>query len=144
MTASSTTSEMPLKRIAEYKDDSDTIEIAYITRSYFTRHGAGYLVNECSKNNINPMIEDKTNVPNPYQDSIRYGKFDLKSFEDHVRRDINKGKAILNNNLHNVTYSVFATHLNYVPLEPSTFNDLFNKYYGSADPYAENIHCQML
>ena len=145
LTPSSTTSEVPLKRIAKHRDASDTIEIVYVTRSYFTRHGAGYLVNECSKNNINPMIEDKTNVPNPYQDSIRYGKFDLKSFEKRVRRDIRKGEEILNYDLDNVTHSVFATHLNYIPLEPSTFDDdLFDTYYGSADPYAENVYSRML
>lgn len=144
LTPSSTTAEVPLQRIAEYKNASDTVEVIYVTRSYFTRHGAGYLVNECPKNDINPMIEDKTNVPNPYQDSIRYGKFDIKSFEERVRRDIRKGREILEHNWENITYSVFVTHLNYVELEPSKIRELFYTYYGSADPYAENVYRQML
>lgn len=50
-------------------------EICYITRSYFTRHGAGAFPTECDKNVINPNIIDETNSYNDYQQIIRYGLF---------------------------------------------------------------------
>lgn len=144
VSASSTTAEVPLQRIVQYRDDDDTIEVAYITRSYFTRHGAGYLTNECPMNEINPLIVDKTNTPNPYQDSIRYGKFDLKSFEERVWRDICNSTKVCHYHENNVTFSVFATHINYVSFEDPfiRFGEMFNKYYESADPYAENVVSQ--
>lgn len=50
------------------------LEIIYVTRTYVTRHGAGRLDCECAKEDICPTMEDKTNVPNPWQDSLRYAK----------------------------------------------------------------------
>ncbi len=137
VSASSTTSEVPLDRIKLYKKPEDTIEIIYITRSYFTRHGAGYLEGECAKNEINPLIVDKTNVPNPFQDSIRYGKFDLETFKERVYRDMSKTPLYTSLD---VTYSLFVTHLNYTPLkELDELQEFFDKCYESADPFAENV-----
>lgn len=140
LTASSTTAEIPLQRIMECKGVDDTIEIAYITRSYFTRHGAGYLVNECPMNEINPLIVDKTNVPNPHQDSIRYGKFDFASFKERVTRDLKNVHDIVPiEDWHSITPSIFVTHLNYTDFNFNEIGTIFNKYYKSADPYAENV-----
>ena len=50
------------------------MEIIYVTRTYVTRHGAGRLDCECDKEDICPAMEDKTNVPNLWQDSLRYAK----------------------------------------------------------------------
>jgi len=46
----------------------EDIEIVYVTRAYMTRHGAGPFPHE----SINLDFEDKTNVPNQYQGSMRY------------------------------------------------------------------------
>jgi len=55
-------------------------EVIYVSRSYVTRHGAGMLDNEVPKDKIGCNIVDKTNVPNPWQGTLRYGLFN--SVED--------------------------------------------------------------
>jgi adenylosuccinate synthase len=52
------------------------IEVCYVTRTYITRHGAERFDTECNKSEINDHIIDLTNIPNPFQDSIRYGFID--------------------------------------------------------------------
>jgi len=106
VTASSTTSNIPMQRI---KDLDCDVEICYITRSYFTRHGAGKFLTECAKSEINPDIEDKTNVYNDYQESIRYGLFSLKDFEWRIFEDFHNAWKIKSD----IKCSVFITHLNY-------------------------------
>lgn len=64
-------------------------EIAYITRTYVTRHGAGRLDYECRKEDINPDMTDRTNVPNPWQDALRYGKHPAgEEFFRYIKRDL--------------------------------------------------------
>ena len=52
------------------------VEVCYVTRTYLTRHGAGRLDGECEKKEINPDMVDQTNVPNPFQGTLRYAKLD--------------------------------------------------------------------
>ena len=56
-------------------DRNITVKNIYVTRTYFTRHGNGDIgtFGECSKSSINAFMEDKTNVPNPWQGNLRYG-----------------------------------------------------------------------
>lgn len=58
-------------RLLEGKNFS--AEVCYVTRSYLTRHGIGPLEEEARKNEINADMIDKTNVPNPFQGTLRYG-----------------------------------------------------------------------
>ncbi len=51
-----------------------SLEVIYVTRTYVTRHGAGPLNHECAKESINPRMEDRTNVPNPWQNCLRYAR----------------------------------------------------------------------
>lgn len=48
-------------------------EVCYVTRSYATRHGLGFMENEVSKKEINNDMIDQTNVPNEFQGTLRYG-----------------------------------------------------------------------
>lgn len=65
------------------------LEIIYVTRTYVTRHGAGRLDGECAKEDICPTMEDKTNVPNPWQDSLRYAKHpSVREFFRPVLQDL--------------------------------------------------------
>ena len=65
------------------------IEIYYVTRTYVTRHGMGRLDYECSKEAINPHMVDKTNVPNFWQDALRYAKHPVgQEFWKYIRRDL--------------------------------------------------------
>ena len=47
----------------------------YISRTYFTRHGAGPFPEEDQK----IRFEDKTNIPNKYQEALKFGSIDETS-----------------------------------------------------------------
>ena len=63
------------------------IEVCYVTRTYLTRHGAGRLDGECDKAEINPDMQDFTNVPNPHQGTLRYARLDEKSLKERILKD---------------------------------------------------------
>ena len=54
------------------------INAYYVSRTYMTRHGAGRFDTECEKKDINFFMLDRTNVPNIFQDTLRYGALDYK------------------------------------------------------------------
>lgn len=63
--------------------------IAYVTRTYVTRHGVGRLDHECSKEEINPHMIDRTNVPNCWQDTLRYAKHPVgEDFWKYIKKDL--------------------------------------------------------
>jgi len=67
-----------------------SMEIIYVSRTYMTRHGAGRLDYECSKEEINPQMTDLTNLPNPWQGSLRYAKHPSgDAFFHYIRQDLN-------------------------------------------------------
>lgn len=138
VTASKTTSYVPIKRV---KNIDCNIELCYITRSYFTRHGNGVFPTECPKAEINAEIIDKTNVYNYYQQSIRYGKFDFGEFYSRVNTDIANSKQITNN----LKTSIFITHLNYTNGDicgNCSIDDLttkFDRAYMSSSRYSEDV-----
>lgn len=75
-------------------------EVCYVTRTYVTRHGRGRLDYECDKAEINGRMTDLTNVPNPWQDQLRYayhpsgGEFwravskDLALWQGEIRKSL--------------------------------------------------------
>lgn len=95
----------PFESLSRLNTAPQDIEVCYITRPYFTRHGAGPFVTECSKDEINPDMEDTTNVNNQFQDSLRYGKFDIDSFCERICDDVCLAK--------DANISIFVTQLNY-------------------------------
>lgn len=139
LTPSKTTSQLPLKRIQNLQNKN--IEVCYITRSYFTRHGAGKFPTECNKSRINNCIEDITNVNNEFQESIRYGLFDKIEFTNRITTDTSISKQIYTD----YTTSVFVTHLNYTNGDLAgncTLNDIinmFDKAYLSDSKYSEDV-----
>ena len=62
-------------------------ELFYVSRSYATRHGAGPMEMECTKEEINPDIVDSTNIENEYQGALRFGKLDLNNLLKRVEND---------------------------------------------------------
>jgi adenylosuccinate synthase len=78
------------KRIIENVEWNDeiNIETCYVSRTYLTRHGAGKFQSECNKKFINEYMFDKTNVPNPFQDTLRYGTLDLGELYSRCSDDI--------------------------------------------------------
>lgn len=86
LTPSNTGLENPVEMILRLFPESD-VETCYVTRPYLTRHGAGRLDNECSKEEINPYMEDLTNVPNSHQGALRYGKMNIGELIYRIHKD---------------------------------------------------------
>lgn len=104
-TPSNTGVQNPYEIIERIMPDAN-VEVCYVTRTYMTRHGAGDFESECDKAEINSSMEDKTNVPNPYQGSIRYGFLDVNKLVERINTDINS----IGDNSYKVSLAV--THIN--------------------------------
>lgn len=71
----------------------ENIEIVYATRAYMTRHGAGPFQTELEAKPYE-RIEDLTNVPNPYQDTLRFGLLDLDLLRKTIQNDLLNAKRL--------------------------------------------------
>lgn len=105
LTPSNTGIENPLKIISGLNSTLD-IEVCYVTRTYVTRHGAGKLDDECAKDDINPLMVDLTNIPNPHQGTLRYAKLDLDKLQNRVQEDFKPMKK------YGAKLSLAITHYN--------------------------------
>ena len=107
--------------------DEINVETCYVSRTYLTRHGAGKFPSECDKSLIKPFMFDKTNVPNPHQDTLRYGMLDLKELRDRCVKDV----GTFGN-----TKSIAITHGNEYAADMKFLEDLFdgwNIYYSDGE-----------
>jgi adenylosuccinate synthase len=68
------------------------LDVAYITRVYLTRHGAGPLPHELGRLPY-PRITDATNVHNDWQGSLRFGWLDLELLGNTIREDLARNKS---------------------------------------------------
>ena len=107
LTPSHTTSLESARRIAALPGATRTA-ILYVTRAYLTRHGAGPFPTECPKEAINPAMTDRTNVPNPHQQCLRYGRFDGAAVLARVKADAETSRRVLPD----LSVSALVTHLN--------------------------------
>ena len=78
------------------------------------RHGAGRFDTECPKEEIDPAIRDLTNLPNPSQGTIRFGKLNYHSLLRRVQRDFLELEADpqIKEARIQTGFSIAATHLN--------------------------------
>lgn len=83
-TTSNTGLTNPINLLGE-KDFS--AEVLYVSRAYLTRHGIGDLEGEVCKAEINANMLDKTNVPNPFQGSLRYGFDAQNEMKERIKKD---------------------------------------------------------
>ena len=125
-------------------------EIVYVTRTYVTRHGAGPLPRALPAEQSAFLRNDRTNVPNPWQGTLRAAAHgDAADFVHAVRGD-------LADNPLNASVSLFVTHLNEtdgcmltdtgrIPAETycraDALRTVFARVYYSDSPYAENVRC---
>ena len=84
-TTSNTGLVNPVAILGDRKDFS--AEVCYVTRSYLTRHGIGPLEEAANKAEINADMIDKTNVPNNFQGSLRYGYLEDKAQAARIEKD---------------------------------------------------------
>ena len=92
-----TRSNTGMKNVAEiiskagFQDQN--IEIVYVARAYMTRHGAGPFSTELGYKPYAKIV-DLTNVPNPYQDTLRFGLLDLDNLADTIRKDLQNAQGL--------------------------------------------------
>jgi len=91
-------------------DKPDELNIYYITRYYKTRHGAGPMLHEGKK--PHELVKDKTNVPNMWQDSLRYGLLDVNKTNDDISKDFFQSGAFNNANMNLVITCMDQAHDN--------------------------------
>lgn len=116
LTPSNTGIKNPLDIIGDRQVD---VEVCYVSRTYMTRHGAGRFDTECKKSDINKNIVDLTNIPNPFQDTIRYGMLMLDDLKNRIISDL--GSA-------NVNKSIAITHLNEYGVEQNELKKIFSEF----------------
>lgn len=119
------------KRIIESVEwvDEVNIETCYVSRTYLTRHGAGKFPSECSKRLINEYMFDKTNIPNPHQDTLRCGTLNLKELYERCCKDIGDFKC---------KKSIAITHCNEYDWNNNQLIELFkdwNVYYSDGETH---------
>ena len=106
-----------MKNVAELIDrvfHKAVIEVCYVTRTYATRHGAGNLDNECDYRELNMSLYDKTNVENPFQGKLRYGKLDTSKLLSRVLSDYNSFEK---RDYHTWIHTLAVTHTNEYELD---------------------------
>ena len=133
LTPSNTGIRNPLEIISKI-DCKLNIEVCYVTRTYLTRHGAGRLDGECDKQEINPDMQDLTNVPNPHQGTLRYAKLIEKSLEERILKDFEPARK------YGAKLSLAITHENeYDYVFSNTFKKNFDCIYYSDGETRESV-----
>lgn len=133
LTPSNTGLKNPLKIISNMHCNPD-VEVCYVTRTYLTRHGAGRLDGECDKKEINPDMQDLTNVPNPHQGTLRYAKLIEKSLEERILKDFEPARK------YGAKLSLAITHENeYDYVFSNTFKKKFDYIYYSDGETRESV-----
>lgn len=84
---------------------AESTDVFYVSRSYMTRHGAGPMDTECKKEDINPTIVDTTNIPNDWQDALRFGYINTDKLYKRVKSDFSRYE--------NAKLNMVFTQLNY-------------------------------
>ena len=98
VTSSHTDLTNPLALCEKWETKLD--EVVYVTRTYATRHGAGPF----PAHRENLKFEDKTNIPNPWQGTMRFGYLDIEKMLARIDNDKEPKYPI--------KYTLMITHAN--------------------------------
>lgn len=118
------------------------VEICYVSRTYMTRHGQGDIPNLCQKQDINPEMNDQTNVFNVCQGHLRYGLLPVQEMLNNFYCEV-----VISTDLHfngigtnNITHSLMLTHWNeYHDNNVKLLFKEFEKVYISDGKIAESV-----
>ena len=96
------------------------IEVCYVTRTYLTRHGDGPMENECSREEVDNVAIDITNLTNENQGTLRYGILNGELLKERIKKDFDQTR------LTQRVYipSVMITHCNEHPGFVGIFDDI--------------------
>jgi adenylosuccinate synthase len=70
----------------------EELEVLYVSRAYGTRHGAGPLSGEEQFEQEAYDIVDETNIPNPWQGTLRFAPLDITYIVELIQRDISRAR----------------------------------------------------
>ena len=85
----------------EWGIKDEDILLHYVTRPYMTRHGAGFLDDECRRSIISGGVnEDRTNHFNKFQDDFRFGILNINKLAQRIDND----------NIKNIKKIIEVTH----------------------------------
>lgn len=101
------------------------VEVCYVSRTYLTRHGAGDLPGECSRDVLGITDDDETNIPNPYQGTLRYAPLKIQELAHRVNNDFWHSPSGY------WKCSLAFTHMNEVDVDYSAIRHHYHKVYGS-------------
>lgn len=112
LTPSHTNSEWVIEEIKDsFKELQCTFDVYYVSRTYLTRHGAGPLKEENNPEEVlKKYILDKTNMPNPWQQTLRYAPLDSKRTKRFIEDDMWLWSPFEKKNFH-----LILTHWNELP-----------------------------
>lgn len=104
----------------------DDIEVCYVSRTYMTRHGNGRFDTECDPADISEFImPDKTNVYNPHQGYLRYGRLDIEDMISRCKKDFDDNIGCFAENAH---MSIAFTHADeYEPQSLKKYADYISR-----------------
>lgn len=95
---------LPYAIIAAEELGVKSLQPTYITRAYQTRHGAGKLSHE----GIGVAPPDSTNVPNPWQGTLRYAPLNVQALHRFIGADIRRGAILAQAHGIELKYPTFA------------------------------------
>lgn len=98
---------------------AESTDVFYVSRSYMTKHGVGPMDTECKKEDINSAIVDTTNIPNDWQDALRFGYIDTDKLYHRVKSDFSR--------YNNAKLNMVFTQLNYTNNRIATGKDKFEE-----------------
>lgn len=85
-----TTSNTGIKNMMEILNNlkfKDSLEIFYLSRCYATRHGRGMFPTETFKKPYEKIV-DLTNIPNEFQETMRFGILDVDLLTEAICNDL--------------------------------------------------------
>jgi adenylosuccinate synthase len=89
-----TRSKTGITNVLEILDDTgrnwireEHINVWYMSRAYLTRHGAGPLKGEIGRTELGFDVVDNTNIPNDWQEALRFAPLNVKDLADRVGQD---------------------------------------------------------
>lgn len=136
-TPSDTGSRIPIRMCRGISDD---IEICYVTRTYVTRHGEGYLDKECTKDELGLNEIDITNQFNKFQGDLRYAYFNWNRLMNSVDQDY---YAIDEKRRKNIDKTLMITHYDSKRFIIDTDKiTRFDDCYVSSSRYSEEVEAR--
>lgn len=132
-TSTKTGLTIPLSMI-ENRFKGQDIEVLYVSRSYLTRHGDGYLPNELltlsdlDYSHIYLEFEYEINEESDFQGKLRYAPLDLEKLVDRVMADFELPGQLSDTVNNEYTASIVITHMNEHEIEENDLKVLSYSY----------------